>query len=74
MTARISLGPRKTYLSVLRSGFSSSRCGDWMDGSMSSLAKSGKGLYLIVQGGRIEDLGESNKVSLHACNYHNQTH
>jgi len=62
MTGRVSLCPNKTYLSVLESGFSSSCYGDWMDVSTSPLAKSGKGSYLIVEGGRLEDLGESSEV------------
>ena len=62
MTGRVSLGSRKTYLSVLGSGFSSSCGGDWMDGSIGSLAKLGEGSYLIVQDGKLEELGESSKV------------
>jgi len=40
MTGRVSFSSRKTYLSVLGRGFSSSCGGDWMDESISSLAKS----------------------------------
>ena len=62
MTRRISLGPRKIYLSVLGSGFSSNCKGDSIDGSICSLAKSGKSSYLIVQYGRLEEFSESSKV------------
>ena len=62
MIGRVFLGPKKIYLSVSESGFSSRYGGDWMDESINSLAKSGKGTYLIVQDGKLEELVESNKV------------
>ena len=57
MTGRVLFGPRCTYFSVFGSGFNSSCGGDWMDDRGGSLAKSDSGSYLIVQGGRRDDLG-----------------
>ena len=62
MTRRASLGPMKIYSSMLGSGYNSSCGGDSMDGRRGSLAKSGKDTYLIVQGGRLEELVESSKM------------
>ena len=47
---------------MLESGFSSNCASDLIDGSMCSLVKSGKGSYLIVQYGILEEFGESSKV------------
>ena len=62
MTGRVSLGPKKTYLSVLESGFSSSCGGHSIDESIDSLAKSDKGSYLIIHDERLKELSESSKV------------
>ena len=62
MTGRVSLGSRKTYFSVLGISFSSSYGGHWMDRSVGSVAKVGKASYLIVQGRRMFELGESSKA------------
>ena len=56
------MGPRKTYLSVLGISFSFSYGGDWMDKIIGSVAKFSKASYLIVQGRRMLELGESSKA------------